>query len=67
MARRQKGWWCNMMIFLVLVIWIFVRFCPAHVNATDHSLRSCSGGGDAELSFTTAICVLLDSRMPLFN
>ncbi|PWN92869.1 hypothetical protein FA10DRAFT_246867 [Acaromyces ingoldii] len=24
MARRQGGWFCNMMIFLILVIWIFV-------------------------------------------
>jgi hypothetical protein len=24
MARRQGGWWCNMMMFLVLVIWLFV-------------------------------------------
>ena len=25
MARRQKGWFCNMMLFLLLVVWIFVR------------------------------------------
>lgn len=25
MARRQKGWFCNMMLFILLVIWIFVR------------------------------------------
>ncbi|WFD46724.1 protein transport protein bet1 [Malassezia furfur] len=24
MARRQKGWFCNMMLFILLVIWIFV-------------------------------------------
>ncbi|CCV00000.1 unnamed protein product [Malassezia sympodialis ATCC 42132] len=24
MARRQRGWFCNMMLFLILVIWIFV-------------------------------------------
>lgn len=24
MARRQRGWFCNMMLFLVLVVWIFV-------------------------------------------
>ncbi|KDN53624.1 hypothetical protein K437DRAFT_289492 [Tilletiaria anomala UBC 951] len=24
MATRQGGWWCNMMIFLIVVIWIFV-------------------------------------------
>ena len=25
MARRQQGWFCNMMLFLLLVLWIFVR------------------------------------------
>lgn len=25
MARSQRGWFCNMMLFLILVIWIFVR------------------------------------------
>lgn len=24
MARRQRGWFCNMMLFIMLVIWIFV-------------------------------------------
>ncbi|WFD30107.1 protein transport protein bet1 [Malassezia sp. CBS 17886] len=24
MARRQRGWFCNMMLFLILVIWIFL-------------------------------------------
>ncbi|PWN24372.1 hypothetical protein BDZ90DRAFT_224731 [Jaminaea rosea] len=24
MARRQGGWWCNMMLFLLFVCWLFV-------------------------------------------
>lgn len=37
MARRQKGWFCNMMLFILLVIWIFVRKLG--------SSRSFYGGG----------------------
>ena len=33
MSRRQRGWFCNMLLFIILVAWIFV--C---IRLTDHSM-----------------------------
>lgn len=56
MARRQGGWFCNMMMFLLVVIWIFVsvdnhkereRACCAPLTTCAHA------------TFHTSLCLAL--------
>lgn len=38
MARRQGGWFCNMMLFLLFVCWLFVSRLPSSVRRTQQQL-----------------------------